>query len=845
MSGHGRWRLRSSNSGGARPVSPSRVALRTMLLTSVVLAVSAGSAMAAVTTSGTPTISGTPTGGDTLTCNGPSWSSTDGGTPTPVDYTWYDASDESTPVFDSGTGTDNQYTLSASDVGQKLVCTETEEDGGSGDHSSSTSGFSAATSQVSAGPAPTNTSLPTLSGPPQPGFPITCNQGDWSPAGAGDNLEYSYAWYANGAQVAVGSQYSPTLTELGEQLACKTTTTDDQTGGSAVASSASQEVVPLASVTLTQYSPSISGNIGESVSGVVVTASLQRDSTTVATASATTDSSGNWSLVLDPVVAGPKDAFGAANDELDLAYTAPSGSPNQLVPPSAAYTASGLGALLDFGPSVGISPDGDSILGPAFYNSEGVGNCADLSFAINGGTAQPSTLDSEGDCELDPGSPLTDEDLVQAVLTTAQTSPNGFWSGVTAKSTVGLVGVYDGSQIAGTGPPTCQVDLVSQEITCMNLGSGQFAVKDGTAAPVPLTTTQTYDYPDFPYTGTATIPGVKAGDVITLDETSPTVTTRHLTTLTVGTLRADVAIDGYMSGDCSPGKAFSDGGVCSADGTFSGDSPSEYDDLSGGATVVNTPSLTNLAPSTNDSLPGNFTSYADLSGSVDPSQLLSEVASVQLDVLSHDQNSTLFSVNMNPGSDDTSDFESANVTGLSGGRYFANWLLTDSHGDTVAYQNVFVVQAGATGPTGPPGPAGSTGAQGIPGTPGSNGAAGTPGAEGPQGPQGGQGPAGERGPAGPAGPAGKSSKCVVTTTGKGKSAKQHIACSFISAANDVMSVMISRNHKPYAIGSAFVHRGAVRLNLRPIRAIKRGRYLVTIVVTEGKRSATVRYTKLL
>ncbi len=272
------------------------------------------------------------------------------------------------------------------------------------------------------------------------------------------------------------------------------------------------------------------------------------------------------------------------------------------------------------------------------------------------------------------------------------------------------------------------------------------------------------------YTGTATVPGLAAGGVVTLDETGATATTRHLTTLHIGTLKVDVGTDGAASGQCQPDAPvafFSPssgaglaplGNVCSAGGALTGmpayyGTPAVLDDQSGGSTSVSAPALSDQIPAADDSVPGTFVAYANLTGTGSSAQVLGQVASVHLRITSRAGGSTVFSQTASLTSDLTGPYATAAVTGLAAGAYLANWKVTDKDGDTAAYKELFAVQAAATGPAGPTGPQGTTGATGPQGTTGATGPQGTTGATGPQGATGATGPA--PGPAGgPPGPQG-------------------------------------------------------------------------------------------
>jgi len=127
------------------------------------------------------------------------------------------------------------------------------------------------------------------------------------------------------------------------------------------------------------------------------------------------------------------------------------------------------------------------------------------------------------------------------------------------------------------------------------------------------------------------------------------------------------------------------------------------------------------------------------------------------------------------------------------------------------------------GPTGPAGPAGPAGTNGTNGTSGATGATGA---------------TGDTGPRGRAGPAGKSFKCVL----KGKGKLKHYKCTVITGRSS-LAVEISRGRTIYALGMASVHGHVARFTLREIRAMKHGRYLVTLVEMKGKHATVVRFMK--
>jgi hypothetical protein len=587
---------------------------------------------------------------------------------------------------------------------------------------------------------------------------------------------------------------------------------------------------PTASVTLTQYSVAVSGNINPGTSGnagASVTLTLERpvgDGTTrdIASRTATTLDDGSWSTTLAPEnpSSGPVNAFGESADQLVVAYT-PGTSTGLTLPGNSTYD-DGVGGVRFDGARSTISADGQTVAAP--YDGNG---CSDVTFLIDAATPITTSQDGIGNCAATPGSPLADQNRVRASYTSSYSSTEtGTTSDLTTLSDVGLLGVGSG-EAQGQGAPTCTGDLVSGQVTCENLNAAPFAVSRNGGTPVALTTSAVGGANGYvAYAGSAFLPGLSTGDVLTLDETSPAATTRHLTTLHVAALRADIDPSGNASGTCQPNKVFENGAgdLCPTSGAFVAVSggTSLFDDQSGGSTEVNVPSLIHLVPADGDSIAGGaFTASGDLHGSGSTVQVLAQTSSVHLQIVPHAGGAAVFAQNASPGFDAAGPFETDHVTGLSAGRYFANWVLTDSHFDTQSYSDLFAVQAATPGPTGPPGSPGQKG------TPGSQ---------------------------GKAGKAGTSSQltCVVTkvTIGKGKKRHkntiEHCTVKVLSPGIHLVKVAITRGGRTYATGSAVVRAGAERLRLRVRRALKHGRYLVTIVVgRKGAKALVIRYHRTL
>jgi hypothetical protein len=537
---------------------------------------------------------------------------------------------------------------------------------------------------------PINSKQPAISGAPQVGNTLTCEPGTWTnTAGDGDVFPTDYKWFHAtnlSSPIHDGKQddtYTPGAADIGTTLVCQETEEDyDDSTTQTARSAASTTVVPVANVKLTHYSPAVSGSIGESLAGATVSVSLNRpvgDGTvrTVGSATATTSSSGSWSANLAPANPASGSAHGVLdNDTVTVAYTPPPSS-TTAVPPGATYPAPSFG-----GPSSEISSAGTSVV-----SSAGV-DCASVHFYING-TTESTTADSEGDCRYTPGTALTDAAHVQVALSEAQVADDGSTSHLITVDDVGLLG-------EPSGAPRCSGDLVTTTVTCASLNGGNFAVSYNGGAAVALTTAG--DPPGSgTFTGFALVPGLKKGGKVTLDETSPTATTRHLTTLTLPALRVDVAADGGVSGSCQPSAEFAGGSpLCPASGTFTvalGGGPGIVDDRSGGLGIVTIPFVSNLTPGDGDSLGASFTAYADVTGGGTTAQLLAQTKSLKLSLRAHGAAAATLSKAMPLTTDADGVVAKLPVSGLAAAQYFADWLLTDVNGDTSDVQNVFVVQA--------------------------------------------------------------------------------------------------------------------------------------------------------
>ncbi len=183
-----------------------------------------------------PTVSGTATDGQTLTSTTGTWS----GTPTPT-FTrqWRRCDTAGANCVDISGATNATYVLTSADVGAKIRVTVTASNS-----AGSASAPSAATTTI-AGVAPSNTSVPTVSGVSQVGIALTTTTGSW----AGSTPQtFAYQWLRCATSCtaiagATGSSFTPTVAELGATIKARVTATNG--AGSASADSlATAAVVP-------------------------------------------------------------------------------------------------------------------------------------------------------------------------------------------------------------------------------------------------------------------------------------------------------------------------------------------------------------------------------------------------------------------------------------------------------------------------------------------------------------------------------------------------------------------------------------------------------------------------
>jgi hypothetical protein len=117
--------------------------------------------------------------------------------------------------------------------------------------------------------------------------------------------------------------------------------------------------------------------------------------------------------------------------------------------------------------------------------------------------------------------------------------------------------------------------------------------------------------------------------------------------------------------------------------------------------------------------------------------------------------------------------------------------------------------------------------------------AGTQGSSGSEGKTGATGPAGEKGSAGSPGAQGPAGKVELVTCEKVKG-KQHCTTKLVSGtvkfttAGKVARATLSRHGEVYAAGTARLGHGRTSLRLLPVRQLRPGRYMLTLIRGTGR-----------
>ncbi len=570
--------------------------------------------------------------------------------------------------------------------------------------------------------------------------------------------------------------------------------------------------LPLPQVFLKQFSTSVSGNIGRTTAGVGVRVSVLRmggggNPVQVASGTGTTNAGGQWSLALQRPV-------GDDRDEIDVTYSgagAPSPSHQVILTGNGGnpFTESGWTGwtAMDNGTAVTNGGGPQLQIAPCFQT--GV-----LQATINGSMIPPpngddgivDTCSTQTDVATVPlSSPVT----AGQALTVSSNDNRAFQDpnltavpnvvGGLAKLTVPVgepdsVSTFQSPLIFTPGGfPTCSADLEGRSVSCTGLVPGHaYTVTDG----------GTHRSASADDTGAIAVSiMVRRGNSVSLSNGSRTLTTLHVARLRVD-IKAEQTVlsggsceaDNYYAppigtaetsgsagapSDLVGGPALT-GVICPPSGHAAGlpSSPIvQTDERSGGSTQTEVPDIENTSPLDAETLYGTFTALAQ-SGLPGPNNSVTPTDSTSKIALTI-RKASGGGVVFHAKNVDTAN--GVSVKGVKPGTYKATWVLSDANGDTRTMTTRFIEQ------------------------PGLNKA--------------------------------KPLRAMVTC----KLVRNHkIKCSITFMSNTTkgrLRVALSRGGKVAALGHGSVSHGKAQLTLRETRRIARGRWTMTLVLTQPHQAA--------
>jgi hypothetical protein len=611
---------------------------------------------------------------------------------------------------------------------------------------------------------------------------------------------------------------------------------NDANGGSGAcvqATSDTSNPLPLPQVNLTQFSNVVSGNVGQNKAFGVTVALIREafdpsalpgtNQVVVAHASTTSRAiNGSWSVTL------PGHVVGDDRDQINVIYSGAGAPTNQAVQTGNGgnpFTASGWTGwtALDFGMGITNEPGpnplgvtGPSVtMAPCFQT--GVLGAFINGTEITGPSGETSPTDFCS-TSTDAATMQTDTIRPSDVVTTSSNDNRAYSPADAYDNTIGalvnlkvqggepdavsqFLDAFGFSPALGTfipsGFPTCSADVERQSVTCVGLVTGaKYTARDGI-----LNGSGTADSG-----GKVTISlRVRRGDTVRLSNSA-----RVLTTLRVANLRATV--NGEQSvlsgGTCQPfdyyaaplsspptsssageltafagGAALTDG-ICPANGHLAGfpsDQIVQTDEFSGGSTITEVPNVLNTSPMDGEIVYGPFTALAQsgLAGPNNTTIPTDSTSKIGVVIRPAAGGAPVFAAN------NVDTLNGVNVPALKKGPYKATWTLTDINGDVRVVGTRFIEQGG---PATPP------------------------------------------------------KFKVVCTLKNGR-----ITCKVvITSAKDVkgtMRIRIARGAKVAALGHGMMRHSKATISMRERRAISRGNWTVTIVVSPaGRPSMTGRTT---
>ncbi len=456
--------------------------------------------------------------------------------------------------------------------------------------------------------------------------------------------------------------------------------------------------LPLARVTLRQFSPSVSGNIGSHRAGVGVRVGLIRGADVlVGAAQARTHADGSWGPV---TLRGPTRGLVAPGDDRDFVlveYGAHGPAPDEIATGDGGnpFTLSGWTGWFDLDNGYRLSATSARV---SPCEQTGV-----LGVSVGGHATAPPNDWCNGDTDVarvsTPHISPTTRVTISSVDNRAVTldNPNGaLVKLIVPAGEPGSVSALGNGQIllAPGGFPSCTADLGGQAVRCTGLRPGaRYRIGGRSAKADPSGAAR--------FSGFA--PRLRGGLALALKNSGG----RVLTTLHVANLRVD--IDGRQTvvagGHCQPGAYYGaplghppisggigsgvggHGTICPASGSAAGLSTrhiEQSDDLSGGETRTEVPEIEHATPADGDTVYGPFIAFAR-SGLPGPDgSTFATGARISLTVTPTGSERVVFRAA------DVDTRRGVAVHRLRRGAYVARWVVRDVNGDTRTEKTDFV-----------------------------------------------------------------------------------------------------------------------------------------------------------
>ena len=478
------------------------------------------------------------------------------------------------------------------------------------------------------------------------------------------------------------------------------------TQGCTQASASTKSSLPLATVNLTQFSATVTGNIAKAAAGVSATVFLVRAGELIAGGRAQTNRRGDWRLTLRSISDDSLRAVGDDRDLIVIRYGRGGPAPDEIATGAGGNPFTEAGWTGWYALDTGFAVARNAIkLGPC-------GQTGVLTIRVDGRATAPP-IEQCGNADdiaevrtktLGLGNSLTMSSQDNRAVALAN-PPGALISLTIPLGEPNSIAALTNSQttLTNTGLPTCTADLRAQSVRCSGLvRGGRYVLTRGRGR---LARTAKADQNgSAQFASFRGSPGIRGGDVLTLTNRARRVLTR----LHVAHLRVDINGSQTVigSGRCEAGLyygpplsdvplsssigvpgATGGGTICPLSGRASGlgtGTISELDDRSGGQTRTRVPSFLGTAPVQNATLYGNFIALAQTGIPGPHASTIATHSRVALTIRRSGRRRPVFRA-ANVGT-----VRGVAIRELPVGSYQATWVLSDANGDTRTISTQFV-----------------------------------------------------------------------------------------------------------------------------------------------------------